>query len=169
MNQSTLKCPHCNAGQNLAPVVQGQTICCPSCQNLIQVPEGAEPLQEKSPSPEILYCYTCGQRNQTTDTTCLRCGIALRHEVTVDTVEDAGISRVIPYKNVKALTAYYCGIFSLIPCFGFFLGFVALVFGIIGLRYANVHPEAQGKSHAWTGIILGGLWVIGILLLVIRG
>jgi len=122
-----------------------------------------------SVNQEILYCYKCGKRNDSTCTTCLKCGVTLRHEANADSVEVDGISRRIPYKNTKALTAYYCGVFSLIPCFGFFLGFVALVFGILGLQYAKAHPEAQGKSHAWTGIILGGLWVIGILLLVIRG
>jgi hypothetical protein len=164
-----MKCPHCNAGQTLAPEVQGQTIRCPACQNLLQMPVEPEPLQEKNSAPAILYCYKCGQRNQTMDTTCLRCGIPLRHEVTNDTVEEAGISRRIPYKNTKALTAYYCGVFALIPCFSFFLGFVALVFGILGLRYAKAHPEARGQVHAWIGIILGGLCVIGFLLLILLG
>lgn len=112
-------------------------------------------------NPEILYCYKCGKRNDTTCTTCLQCGVTLRYEANADAVEDIGISRRIPYKNTKALTAYYCGVFALIPCFGSILGFVALVFGILGLRYAKTHPEAGGKVHAWIGIIVGVLCGFG--------
>ena len=68
---------------------------------------------------------------------------------------DGGVSTLIPYKNSKALIAYYCGVFSLIPCLGNILGPVALVFGILGKRYATEHPTAKGGGHAIAGIILG--------------
>jgi hypothetical protein len=70
---------------------------------------------------------------------------------------DEGVSTLIPYKNGKALAAYYCGVFSLILCIAPVLGVLALVFGIQGARYAQAHPEARGAVHAWVGIILGGL------------
>ena len=35
-----------------------------------------------------------------------------------DGYNDGGMSTLIPYKNGKALAAYYCGVFSLIPCVG---------------------------------------------------
>ena len=59
----------------------------------------------------------------------------------------ADIATIIPYKNPPALTAYYLGVFSLIPGFGLLLAVPELILGIIGLR--------KGKAHAWTGIILG--------------
>ncbi|MFY9822930.1 MAG: DUF4190 domain-containing protein [Thermoanaerobaculia bacterium] len=62
---------------------------------------------------------------------------------------------MIPYKNSSALIAYYLGVFSLLG--GIILGLPAVVLGVLGLKYAKLHPEARGKVHAWTGIILGGL------------
>src|SRR5262249_14311224 len=47
--------------------------------------------------------------------------------------EDNGrdvVLTLIPYKNPKALAAYYCGFFALIPVLGFILGAVAMVLGI---------------------------------------
>jgi hypothetical protein len=56
-----------------------------------------------------------------------------------------------------ALVAYYCGVFSLVPCFALLLGAVAFVTGILGVSYANKHPAAKGKVHAWIGIVIGGI------------
>ncbi len=69
--------------------------------------------------------------------------------------QDDALSSLIPYKNSKALTAYYCGVFSLIPCLGLILGPIALIFGISGLRYAKEYPQAKGQAHAVVGIVLG--------------
>ena len=64
---------------------------------------------------------------------------------------------LIPYKNPKALTAYYVGIF------GFFLpligGIIAIVLGIQGLKYAKLKPKARGQAHAIIGI-LGGIFAV---------
>ena len=73
--------------------------------------------------------------------------------------EDAVLQTFVPYKNPYGLIAYYCGVFSLIPCFGVILGSVAVVLGIMGVHYANVHPECRGKGHAITGIILGAVFL----------
>ena len=70
---------------------------------------------------------------------------------------------VIPFRNGMALGSYYCGVFGLISCFlglGFF-GIVPIILGILGLMKASKDPEARGRVHAWTGIILG---VIELLL-----
>jgi hypothetical protein len=72
---------------------------------------------------------------------------------------------VIPYKNPSALIAYYCGVFSVIPCFP--IGIAGVVLGIMGLRYADAHPTARGKVHAWIGIVAGGLFGIGWLVLTV--
>ena len=74
---------------------------------------------------------------------------------------------VIPYKNPQALIAYYLGIFSLIPLFGFFLGCAALPLGIFGLKKRNQNPMIRGAVHAWVGIILGGLSVVGHLAIIV--
>ena len=79
-------------------------------------------------------------------------------------IADNPMSQVVPYKNPKALIAYYLGIFSLIPCFGLLLGAAAFILGILGLKAAKEHPEAHGKVHAWVGIILGGLCAAGNLI-----
>jgi len=72
---------------------------------------------------------------------------------------------LIPFKNARALWAYYLGVFALVPCIGFPLGIAALILGIKGLKFAELHPEARGKGHAWTGIILGTVCMIGYALL----
>ncbi len=77
--------------------------------------------------------------------------------MTDQTVTGDATGGVIPYKNVPALMAYYCAIFSLIPCFGFVLGAVALVLGIVGLLRYKKTPQVSGVVHAWIGILLGGL------------
>jgi hypothetical protein len=82
---------------------------------------------------------------------------------TVAATADNPMSVVVPYKNPKALIAYYCAIFSLIPCLGLPLGITAFVLGLLGLKAANAHPSAHGKVHAWVGIILGGLCGVGNL------
>jgi len=61
----------------------------------------------------------------------------------------------VPYRNAAALTSYYTGVFSVIPCLGLILVPVAIVAGILGLIRAAQHPESHGRSHAWTGIALG--------------
>src|SRR5690349_6021962 len=63
---------------------------------------------------------------------------------------------IIPYKNPKALTAYYVGIVSLLCCFvGLPVGIVAVVLGIMGLRDRAQNPVIKGSVHAWIGIVLG--------------
>ena len=70
---------------------------------------------------------------------------------------DDGIATLIPYRNGRALAAYYCGVFAIIPCLGLILGPIALIFGILGLRFAKANPRAGGTGHAIAGIVLGSL------------
>jgi hypothetical protein len=78
-----------------------------------------------------------------------------------------GVNVIIPYKNVRALVAYYLAVFSLIPFLGMPLGLVAFVLGILGLRYRRANPAAGGVVHAWIGIVLGGLCGFGYLALIV--
>jgi hypothetical protein len=67
------------------------------------------------------------------------------------------VSVIVPYKNSPALIGYYFGVFSLIPCIGVVLALGAVPLGIFGLRVASRNPQAHGRAHAWTAIILGSL------------
>ena len=67
---------------------------------------------------------------------------------------------IIPYKNMPALLAYYLGLASLIPIFGFVLGVAAFILGVIGLRNRAKNPIIKGSIHAWIGILLGGLMAV---------
>jgi hypothetical protein len=72
-----------------------------------------------------------------------------------------GTGGLIPYKNPKALTAYYLAVFGLIPIIGFFLAIPAVILGILGLLARKKTPQIRGVAHAWVGIILGSLSIIG--------
>jgi len=74
--------------------------------------------------------------------------------------EGDGTGGLIPYKNPSALIAYYCGLFSLLPVLGFFLGAAGLILGIKGLRARSRNPAIKGSVHAWIGIIMGGLFML---------
>ncbi len=79
---------------------------------------------------------------------------------------------IIPYKNPHALTAYYLGIFSIIPGIGFILGCIAIPLGISGLRQRKMTPSIRGTVHAWIGISIGGFSVtahLALLALAIYG
>lgn len=79
---------------------------------------------------------------------------------------------IIPYKNPKALIAYYLGIFSGFPLIGFFLAIPALVLGIMGLRDRNRNPAIKGSIHAGIGIGCGAffmlLWGAAIVIMIIN-
>jgi hypothetical protein len=78
--------------------------------------------------------------------------------------DDDPVQTIVPYKNVRALLAYYCGIFSLIPIAGFLIGPAAILLGILGYRYGSKNPSAKGAGHAVAGIVFG---VIGVILSVV--
>ncbi|MGI9498326.1 MAG: hypothetical protein ACR2NK_19885 [Mariniblastus sp.] len=76
---------------------------------------------------------------------------------------------LIPYKNPKALIAYYLGIGSLLI---FPLGFVSIVLGFMGLADRKRNPVIKGSAHAWIGIVLGGLSLLcglGLTIMIIGG
>lgn len=64
---------------------------------------------------------------------------------------------VIPYKNPKALIAYYLSIGSMVI---FPLGFVSIVLGFMGLADRKRNPVIKGSVHAWIGIVLGALSIL---------
>ena len=100
-------------------------------------------------------CPFCGETIKAAAQLCRFCGEELEQSG-AQRVEGDATGGVIPYKNLPALIAYYCGVFSIIPCFP--IGVVAVVLGIMGLRKAKQQPQVRGQVHAWIGIIAGGLF-----------
>lgn len=120
-----------------------------------------------------MLCPSCRASNSPSAARCRKCGEPLARRRRRSRAEedddyddddddegdavDEVVSTVIPYKNGRALLAYYIGIFGLVPGLGFFLGPTAAVMGLLGMRYARDHPRAKGTGHAMAGIILGAL------------
>ena len=150
-------CPTC--GQRLAAdrPAGGQQVKCPACGAALTVPENPPATASAPENSDILYCTKCGQKNHENNFKCTRCGFVLHEPVQPQyTVSSDGtLGGLLPYKNIRALWAYYLGVFSLIPLLGIPLGIAALIMGIKARMYADLHPEAQGRAHAWTGILLG--------------
>jgi len=71
-----------------------------------------------------------------------------------------------PRENSQAWMAYCLGVVSVVPPFGALVGIPALILGILGLRFLRYHPEVDGRFHAWMGIMLGGVFGLGYLILV---
>lgn len=67
---------------------------------------------------------------------------------------------IIPYKNPKALIAYYLGICALVPCAGWAFGIASITLGILGLRGRRRNPQIRGSVHAWIGIVIGAISII---------
>jgi Na+/proline symporter len=78
--------------------------------------------------------------------------------------DDGGpITAVFPYKNGKALSAYYLGCFSfIIPV----LAIPAVIFGILGYRAYQQEPRLRGAAHAVIGMLAGLIAVLLWLLMV---
>jgi len=72
----------------------------------------------------------------------------------------------VPRENSRAWVAYCLGVVSVIPPFGALVGIPALVLGISGLHLLRRNPEIDGRFHAWMGIILGGVFGLGYLMLI---
>jgi len=71
-----------------------------------------------------------------------------------------GTGGLIPYKNPKALIAYYLGLLSGLPLIGLPIGVAALVLGIMGLRDRARNPIIKGSIHAGIGIGCGGFFAV---------
>jgi hypothetical protein len=153
----SLICPECGGKLNIADNLAGKKIKCPKCSAVFPVPTEAEaaitaqtpPAQPEGVTP------TVAPEPEIVDERRLRPRLRQR-DIHQDPTTEA-VSTLIPYKNARALIAYYCGVFSLIPCAGLALGPAAFILGILGLRYVRAHPTAHGTGHAIVGIVLGGL------------
>jgi hypothetical protein len=79
---------------------------------------------------------------------------------------------LVPTRNPMALTGYYVGVASLIPCLGLLAGPAAIVLGVKGKRALRENPNLPGQGHAMTAVILGTVTTLmnwGLLLFAIAG
>jgi len=77
---------------------------------------------------------------------------------------DAELRHLVPVgRSGLAIAAGYLALFSVL----FIPAPFALIFGILALNDIKKHPDKMGKGRAWFGIIMGGIFSFGLLLLVI--
>jgi hypothetical protein len=167
-------CPDCGCRIKTPEHLAGKMLRCPKCEAEVRAaessdddpPEVDEAIQSSRPGgkgtaddDEAQQKRRRRKRDQDDDEEAPRRRVRRRDRDDDD--DDDDTPTLIPYKNPKALIAYYTGVFSLVPVLGLILGPVALVFGILGKRYANDNPRAKGSGHAIAGIVLGALTTIG--------
>jgi hypothetical protein len=115
-----------------------------------------------------IFCSQCGQKHPENNHHCEKCQAPLHEPLEpqpASNADDGTIGGLIPFRNAQALWAYYLAIFSLVPCIGIPLGISAVILGILGLRYLGTFPQARGKGHSLTGIILGGFCSLANIIL----
>ena len=124
------------------------------------------------PPPVAPNCPRCGAPNLTYLQQCPHCGTSLlaawppppggyvQPYPGYPPPSDNTLGGLIPTKNGNALTSYYLGIFSIIPCLAIPMGIAAVVLGLRGLKLYKEHPEVRGRTHAWVGIVTGGLFAL---------
>jgi phage FluMu protein Com len=157
----SLTCPKCSGKLRVADNLAGKKIKCPKCAAIVPVPasESASITAEATPAGPKGITADIPSREEMADEELVQPRRKARH-IRRDSAAEA-VSTIIPYKNGRALAAYYLGVFSLIPCLGLLLGPAALLLGILGLRYVQAHPTAKGTGHALAGVILGSLTTLG--------
>jgi predicted Zn finger-like uncharacterized protein len=177
----SLTCPQCSGKLRVADNLAGKRVKCPKCSATFPAgpAEDSAPITKKAPTSaasqgikstlppveELEEVEDLEEVEELEEAPPVR-GRRIRRDPA-----DEAISTIIPYKNARALTAYYLGVFSLIPCLGLLLGPVALVLGILGMRYVKANPTAKGTGHAIAGIVLGSLTTLanwgGIVALIV--
>jgi hypothetical protein len=118
-------------------------------------------------TPPGRFCTRCGKPLAPGASFCSFCGAGGGAAGPPRNPDADATGGIIPYKNPYALIAYYCGVFSIIPCFP--IGLAALVLGILRLKHARQHPESKGKVHAWIGIVAGAIFGILWTVLTVMG
>lgn len=172
----SLTCPECSGKLKVADNLAGKKIKCPKCACVFPAaaPEEAAITAQVPPAsePQGITSALDSDEELLDDEEDVRPRRSARN-IRKNASEEA-VSTLIPYKNGRALAAYYCGVFSFIPCAGHLLGPAALILGILGMRYVKANPTAKGTGHAIAGIIMGALttlfyWGFTILMLVMGG
>jgi hypothetical protein len=170
----SLTCPKCSGKLRVADNLAGKKIKCPKCSAILPVAaiEKEAVLAEK-PAAEPERIAVARSSDANFDDEELERPRRIARNIRRDPTDET-VSTIIPYKNGRALLAYYLGVFSFIPCVGLLLGPAALILGILGLRYVKANPTAKGTGHAIAGVIMGvlttlGYWGLVILIAVMGG
>lgn len=139
-----MRCPSCRADN------PATTRTCVECGDPLPITPGVNTQSGKYPvaqaladEGEIMDVIPAGKRRQASS------------DEDDDDAGDGGIGTLIPYRNPKALAAYYFGFFSLIPVVGILAAPFGVVLGVLGLKAVRANPEVKGSVHAWIGIIFG--------------
>jgi predicted Zn finger-like uncharacterized protein len=169
----SLVCPDCGERLRVGDHLAGKKIKCPKCSSVFTAEPQAEAGIAPAPSP------SSGSRKDVPPEADLpeldappRTRRPLR-DIRRDPGEEV-VSTLIPYRNGRALAAYYCAVFSTIPCVGLLLGPIAVLLGFLGLRYVSAHPSAKGTGHAIFALIWGALtalanWGVVLVILISGG
>jgi phage FluMu protein Com len=170
----SLSCSKCSGKLRVADNLAGKKIKCPKCSAILPVPSTEEDgiIAETPAAHSKGITDAISAPDEIDDDEEIPRSRKAPRNIRLDPTTEA-VSTIIPYKNGRALIAYYLGVFSLIPCLGLLLGPAALILGILGMRYVKAHPTAKGTGHAIAGIILGGLTTLGnwgsIIALIVLG
>ncbi len=114
-----------------------------------------------------MKCWQCGVEVPDELQSCNQCGADLSVAPVQVVTEGDVTGGVIPYKNPKALIAYYLGILSGLPFIGLPLGITAFVLGYQGLQARKRDPAIKGSVHAGIGIGCGCLFSLLWTLLIV--
>jgi DNA-binding beta-propeller fold protein YncE/phage FluMu protein Com len=157
----SLTCPKCSGKLRVADKLAGKKIKCPKCAALVPVaaPEDTAIAAAVPPAEPEGIATAISAHEEIADEQLTKPRKAARN-IRRDPATEA-VSTLIPYKNGRALLAYYLGVFSFIPCVGLILGPAALILGILGIRFVKANPTAKGTGHALAGIIMGSLTTLG--------
>lgn len=151
------KCKACEKSFTVQDPPEVKEVICPICGQNVPVPRDVSCLSEQEEqSAKSIFCTHCGQKNNENNYKCTKCLAVLYRPNQARSAPSPGTdfaSTIIPYKNVKALTAYYLGIFSIIPLLGVLLAIPAIIFGFLGLGQVKSQPHTKGKVHSWVGLI----------------
>jgi predicted Zn finger-like uncharacterized protein len=166
-----VSCPECGAKLRVPDTAVGKRVKCSKCATaFVAEPPAGDAGVQAEPPEEPVSARKPARRREEPDDEDDEEGDDYDEE-RFRRRDDGGVSTLIPYRNGRALAAYYCGVFSFIPCVGLILGPIALVLGILGLRFVKAHPTAKGTGHAIAGIVCGSITTLGnwgmILLFVI--
>jgi hypothetical protein len=83
-----------------------------------------------------------------------------------DLGENAAIRMLLPVgRSGWAIAAGYLGLFSVL----FVPAPLALILGIVAIRDIRKHPQRHGLGRAIFGLVMGGLFTIGLIFFLIAG
>ena len=68
--------------------------------------------------------------------------------------DEGAMGHMVPTRNSSALTAYYLGVFALIPLFGAAFGIAAVILGIIGIKKSRKPEVGVGYWHGVVAVVL---------------